>query len=59
MKEVVVNEVVVRSTVSAGGAATAWGLMDTSALLASIASLATIIYTSFALFKLLREIKRG
>jgi hypothetical protein len=59
MKEVFVNEVVVRSTVSAGGAATAWGLMDTSALLASIASIATIIYTSFALFKLLRDIKRG
>jgi hypothetical protein len=54
-----VNEVVVKSTVSAGGAATAWGLMDTSALLASVASIATIIYTSFALFKLLRDIKRG
>tara|TARA_R100001163_G_scaffold65596_2_gene63433 strand:+ start:1194 stop:1349 length:156 start_codon:yes stop_codon:yes gene_type:complete len=49
------EDLINRVGVSFVGVLASWGLMDVSLLLASIASIMTIIYTAISIYKLLHK----
>ena len=53
------EDLVNRLTVSFFGVLASWGLMDISLILASIASIGTIVHTILGIKKLIDEQKKG
>ena len=51
------NDIIHRCSISMVGVLSAWGLMEFSLILASIASIGTILYTSLGIVKLIKEFK--
>lgn len=52
------EDIVQKGIVSVTGSVASWGLLDISLLLASVASIFTIIYTVFAILKVIKDLKK-